>query len=61
MPVAQFTHKQEDYTWRPGWTDYVADIHKAANDIVQLWSSKGKRNKGPVFELKKLMLDANMQ
>ena len=44
-------NKKSNFKCRPGWSDYVKDMHNCARECFKLWCQGGKPKYGPLFKL----------
>ena len=44
-------HDKPTFKVRPGWSEYVADLHDSARQCLSLWREAGKPRQGYVFDL----------
>ena len=40
-------------TFKPGWSDYVAELYSTFRDVAKLWRNAGKPRQGYLFELRR--------
>ena len=46
-------HKTAVYKGKPGWNEYVKELHAEARSAFLAWAESGRQKCGPVFEYKK--------
>ena len=42
---------KKKYTYKPGWAEYVDNLHDTSREIKQMWINSGKPRQGPVYDL----------
>lgn len=42
---------KKNFKCRPGWTDFVQDLHKCAREFFVMWCDAGKPKQGQIFKL----------
>ena len=48
-----YKHKSNVYHAKPGWNDYVKELHAEARRAFKAWVESGRHKHGPIFEHKK--------
>ena len=49
----RFHFPLRNYDFKPGWSDYVAELYSTFRDVVKLWGNAGKPRQGYLFELRR--------
>ena len=45
-----YNNRSENYTQRPGWTDYVSDLHDYSKTCRQIWMNENQPRQGIIHE-----------